>query len=111
MISGESFKDEERIVWTADVSALPYVREHVVYARRRRGAPFKQRYGSGRIVGYAELHAKAPSHPRFGGFPRRVFWLSKHDPWPNATTTGGPSESVKVASIVAGRPGESAIFP
>jgi hypothetical protein len=104
----DAIRDEVRIVWTEDVSALDYVRETLsVDAGTRRGpVPWR---GHGRRVGYSVLRADAPSGIAPGKFSRRVFWIKDHDrsEQPNGIyQTAAPSEAIDPRTVSPGVWGE-----
>ena len=91
---------EEEIVWLKpEAKALPYVREGVsIGSRRKKLNPLKYRKT---IVAYAALKESTPSEfGRPGRFRRRIWYLAKHDPYPNGDC---PREAVLPFSITAGK--------
>ncbi|MFE2867253.1 DUF6009 family protein [Embleya sp. NPDC059259] len=100
----DAVRDEDGIIWTEDIEALDYVREHVDMLTGTPRRPVAWR-GPGRRVGYSVLRADAPRNGAPGRFTRRVFWVKEHDrsEQPDGVyKTGAPSEAVDPRTVAAG---------
>ena len=108
--------DEEEIVWLQSPERYAYLRENVMDFSQRRCFPKRLRPGGANtgapnthLVAYAVLKPRAASCR--GWFPRRYWWVKKHDRFEghgldSASTFyehGGPVEAVQVESIKAGQ--------
>ena len=69
---------EKSIVWTEDVSRLPFVRVATVDTARSRRGPL-QAAGDLRVVGYAKLTANAPLNADGKTYSRRMFYVKGDD--------------------------------
>ncbi|KJE20368.1 hypothetical protein FF36_05342 [Frankia torreyi] len=97
---------EQAIVWTEDITRLPYVREVEYAFANTRQRPIRWP-GPSRVVGYSTLHKTARSQTP-GHFLRRVFLVQPHDrsEQPDGVyRTGCPSEGVDPLTVQPGVPG------
>jgi len=101
-VTAGELRHEAGIVWLENIGDLDYVRESLTWVRTRERRPL---WPPGRLVGYAVLDSRAPSHER--EFLRRVFWLKVYDRDSGnpVYSTGAPVEAVDPRTVRPGVPG------
>ncbi len=92
---------EGSLMWLCPLESLDYVRVGFVHAPRRTGRVALA--GGLAVVGYANLHADAPPHPRHNAFVRRVFYWRPEDLDRNLNRV--PEGAVDPATLLPGYEG------